>query len=340
MSWSISSHNNLTRRSFGVPAPVAVVNAWTWRDLSSQRIGRFQRRYGRFLSSFDGFVVTHAAALTQLYFGLDRPILTVLSTRYEDPYTGNRKSWAQLDRAIERSLSTGQMTVCANNRGDADYFRYFTGIEVPVVPSLCERQGGEWRRDGTGIGYAMTRGIDLSVGEWNQLRGRFTPLPTGYSWSTLCNAREVFVVPQNISTVTLFELATAGVPVAVPSRKWLATIALSNANTLRELTFAQLHRLQVPDTHRGSPLDWKSSHYLDWWLDRADFYDEDLMPNVRVVDSVSELMEGQTTADGLGREYWPTIQSRNGRLAQLRDEHMRSFLGLVHNAHKGTSEAN
>lgn len=77
--------------------------------------------------------------------------------------------------------------------------------------------------------------------------------------------------------MTLFELATAGVPVAVPSRSLFQSLRRRYKGVLDELTYAEVHRTLVSG-REGSPVDWAAGGYLDWWLDRADFYDKELMP--------------------------------------------------------------
>lgn len=85
--FSLSNHNHLVRRWFPSPDPVAIVNQRTWQDLSSDRVGRFQRRYGTFLRAFDGFVLTHTPAFFQLLSKFEKPTLIVSATRYETPFT-------------------------------------------------------------------------------------------------------------------------------------------------------------------------------------------------------------------------------------------------------------
>lgn len=63
------------------------------------------------------------------------------------------------------------------------------------------------------------------------------------------------MVPQNISTITLFELATAGVPVAISSRRFFHELKPDFEGVLDELTFAAIRRQPLPH-FRHSPVDW------------------------------------------------------------------------------------
>ena len=104
--WSISGHNHLVEGHRPVPDPVAHVNARTWRGLDDSQIARFQERYGDFLRTFDAFVVTHTPSFAQLYRGLGRPTLVVVSTRYEAPYTADPGAWRRLDAFLKPGSAT------------------------------------------------------------------------------------------------------------------------------------------------------------------------------------------------------------------------------------------
>ena len=165
-----------------------------------------------------------------------------------------------------------------------------------------------------------------------QTNGVFQPisaLGNPYSWRDLLACEEVFVLPQNISTMTLFELATAGVPVAVPGRSWMKELAAAHRTVLGELTYTQLLGLETRDMSAEDPRNWASPGYLDWWLDRADFYDPDLMPNVRVADSLEELLCGLPVSMRLGSGYPTRVMARNDRLREGRAAAVGRFLELL-----------
>ena len=88
----------------------------------------------------------------------------------------------------------------------------------------------------------------------------------------------------------LFEMATAGVPVSVPSRTFLGQLRSEYSGVLSQLTWFQVHRLKSP-SETEDPSNEEREDFLDWWLDRADFYDPELMPNVRQVGSFDELID-------------------------------------------------
>ena len=283
--FSISNHNHISRFPLWASDPVSVVNNHTWKHLDGFRISKFGRRYEKFLSTFDGFIVTYPPTFFELFRGTNMPILAVAATRYEAPYTNSSSKWSDFNKSLVSAVSDGQLTLAANNRGDADYLRYFTGLEVQIVPSYC---GGKETWNGrSGRRVTLAKDSRLRNLIMNETGGTYKPIDSlgvPYKWHDLMGCLEVFVVPQNISTMTLFELATAGVPVAVPGRKLFHDLKAKFSGVLDELTFAEIQKLQV-SSDEDNPANWQGKHYLDWWLDRADFYIKDLMPNVRIVES-------------------------------------------------------
>jgi hypothetical protein len=126
--------------------------------------------------------------------------------------------------------------------------------------------------------------------------------------------------------MTLFELATAGVPVAIPSAQWMLKLIDEKFSVLGELTFTQMLGHNTCKFASDDPRNWKSENYLDWWLGRADFYDSSLMPNVRIVDSFEELTAGATAAERVGARYLQVIEERNSLIHQNRAAFMRTFV--------------
>ena len=321
--FSISGANRLVDHKLPVPDPVAHVNSSNWRELGPKKIGQFQSRYEIFLSGFDGFVVTHTPSFTELYSKYQKPILCVISTRYEAPYTDQPRQWSRLNKSLADARSSGKLILVANNRADADYFSFFTGIKVPVIPSLC-RKDVAWQ-GGSGQHLIMSKSFDLT--RLVAKKTRFEPVSSigqPFSWADLMKADEIFVIPQNVSTMTLFELATAGVPVSVPSKKMIRNWR-ADYEVMHELTYAEMLGCDV-DSRTDSPANWKSPSYLDWWLDRADFYNSSLMPNIRVVESLSDLNRIPDKSKHLSSDFQDQIRERNSNIEANWSKLIKEFL--------------
>lgn len=327
-TWSLSLHNGLLEGKRPIPDPVRYINASKWRSLDSRRISRFVEHYRDYLLGFDGFVVTYPTAFTQVFQDLGKPILSVIATRYETPYTLSPEKWLALNESLLAGIDNLSTFVVANNRADADYFQYYTSREIDVVPSLCDKQGQRWTGDSS---------RRVIVGRSNELIERIercskslyssvAVLGKPYKWNEILRCSEVCVLPQNISTMLLFELATAGVPVAVPGKALMRSLVPRYPALLGELTFAQLEGRAAEALLPDDPCNWLSGTYLDWWLDRADFYNSDLMPNVRTFETIEELCEGPTAAEALGATFPEVIETRNGLIKQKRANLIEDFV--------------
>jgi hypothetical protein len=331
-SWSISGHNHVFRRWFTKPDPVAVVNASTWKTLDQNVIDRFQDRYRRFLNSFDGYVVTHTPVFAQLFQGLDRPLLVMASTRYEAPYTDRHGLWESLNEYLKCEVINGRMVLAANNRGDVDYLEYFIGIKPRYVPSLCDYLGTNWSGRG-GDRVVQARSVRLAGEIVARSRGQIvdirSSLPRHFTWAELTRLEEVLVIPYNISTMTLFELATAGVPVTVPSIDLLSDLYGKYEGVLDQLTWHQIYGLEVP-READNPCNSHRPEFLHWWLRRSDFYDQMLMPNVRTVDSWEEAACTPHPVTTIGLPEWSSaVRDRNQAIAMQREVLVQEFLSLL-----------
>jgi len=331
--WSISRHNFVQRKVFTQPDPVRVVNARTWNHLNENMIDKFQDVYGRYLRSFDGFILTHTPSFSELFRGLDRPKLVVASTRYEAPYTTDPAQWTRFNAYVRAEVASGRMLLATNNLGDRDYCEYFLGITPRYVPSLCDYTSVSWTGS-SGFKVVQTtdslfakKVVEDSQGSWLESKA---VLKGGHSWDAVAAISEFFIIPYNISTMTLFELATAGVPVTVPSRRFLKELACEKKNgALSQLTWFQVLDKPPPE-EAGNPNNSNRKDFLDWWIDRADFYDAELMPNVRTVDSINELLEISHPALGRNRTEWmASVRERNTRLSEQRKNLVTDFMNML-----------
>lgn len=115
------------------------ISASTWHGLSPSRMAAFRREYLHLLQQYDGFVVTHALALSLIYEPLGKPIVAVNSCRYDQPmcWSGDGSFFEVLNASLASMHAKGQLHVLSNNKADAAYLRLGCGLTSPVVPSLC-----------------------------------------------------------------------------------------------------------------------------------------------------------------------------------------------------------
>ena len=223
------------------------------------------------------------------------------------------------------------MSIVGNNRGDADYFEHFVGNGVDVVPSVCDYQSpsptlGNGRSIVLGrSGPALDAVLAAGGGRWSTAAEAYG---TPHSWLDLSASREVLVIPYNVSTMTLFELATAGTPVAVPGPSLLKELVAIDDQVLSELSFFQVKGLSAEGLESDNPNNFLSGTFVDWWLERADFYNADLMPNVRIVDDFDDLREPSGDRRG-DSQYWTGALDRNEALKSRRATLIGDFLSTL-----------
>lgn len=331
VNWSISSANRHSRKIFKVQDPVKVVNGESWLNLDDNLIDQFSFHYKSFLDKFDGFIACYPPAFAALFRDFKKPTLVMSATRYEAPYTSHPRSWSDLNQYLISEQAAGRMILAGNNQGDCDYMEHYLGVKPNYVPSVCDYTDFHFSGEGS-TNVVLARDSRLS----NHIRkitdGRWLPfrdvLGSSYKWEDFRQIKEVFVIPYNISTMTLFELATAGVPVAIPSRPFMHELLKEYSEVLSELSFLQVNQMKVELEHVNSPNDFTSDFFYDWWLDRSDFYNLNLMPNVRLIGSFSELNQS-SSRDFFEdhKSYNSMISSRNSGLIAQRDELLKTFLG-------------
>lgn len=331
VSWVISNSNINFRKIFKIKDPANGLSGKNWLEFDNDDFDVFRNRYRRYLSTFDGFIACFPPAFLELYIETGKPILVVIATRYESPYTDRQSEWLRLNDTLVQGLNTGQLIIAANNRADAEYLKYFTGIDASYVPSLCEYTNQQ-RNQNSGKRLIISRGgmqlrelIESQSGlSWRSPSEEFG---SRFNWTDLHQVAEVFFLPYNISTMTLFELATSGVPVTVPSADLIKKLRELDPEILSELSFYQIRNLPTSDLADENPNKTSEDGVIDWWLAKADFYDLELMPNIRVISSLSELANPHPlNLEGVYEQQKVKRQNRNLRLFTQRRELLEGFL--------------
>jgi hypothetical protein len=296
-NWSISGHNWV----FNAPTPdVAIINQASWRGIDPSMIAAFQTHYDSFLRGFDAFIVTHTPVFAAIFEKYDKPVLLVNSCRYEQPFgwTGDLRGWGWLNTVLKRMSVKGQLANVSNNKADRDYLQLGAGVESVHIPSLCLY---------TNATYAPTKPSFVCHGD----RSFFPPhhlleaKPSmGYSWSELYSYKGIVHIPYEMSTMSLFEQYSAGVPLWLPSRAFYETC-------IREarMPFGSIYASRGPLALAGPLSD------LGFWLDRADYYDPLNFKHVRYYDSAADLLRQLeqfelTPAERAERSAW-IIARRN-----------------------------
>jgi hypothetical protein len=327
ISWNLSGNNRNFRKFFKIKDPVYPFSKKLWTDYTELDLIKFRNRYRFFLSRFDGFVVCFPPAFVEIFMDFGKPILVNIGTRYEAPYTRSQDRWDSLNQTLKSGVDSGQLSIIANNLADADYLTHFTGITPTVLPSLCEYTGIKWQ-DAQKANVLFCRNANLSheviKGSEGKIRSGKDYLGPNWSYKDLTELNSITVIPYNISTMSLFEYATAGIPVRVPSPSLLLELVLRYPDVLNEVSFLGAWGVNYADTD-DELLNYTNIETLTWWLKRADFYQTDLMPNVQVCETFSELTSTFPILQDTS-EYMAKIEYRNSRLSDDRRRVLVEFL--------------
>lgn len=298
VNWSISGHNWV----FQEPnRDVKVINQHTWRNIDARMISEFQTIYDDFLSQFDGFIVTHTPVFCMLYEKYGKPIILVNSCRYEQPYswTADFLGWSWLSSGLRRMSDRGQLIAVSNNKADQEYLRRGTGIVSTWIPSLCLYTGASHQPiHGTAVVHGSRSFFPACAA--------LVAKPDQYSWADLYSYNAVVHIPYEMSTMSLFEQYSAGVPLFLPSREFYVQCIEDGSMSFGSIYSSQ-HDPGILESS-GLPSDLKSALVSrDFWLDRADFYDSNNFKYIRFYSSRENLVEQITSfvdADREARLAW------------------------------------
>ncbi len=258
------------------------------------------------LGSYDGFVATYPPAFALLYEGLPGPTVCVLPIRYELPFTDRPEAWAALNDHLVRGVEARRIAVVANSRYDAAYYEYFTGQPAVYISSTCEYAGKLAPRWDAGLcdpGLPLLafgdapgcRAAQEAVPEVRFVRDVF---PRGYEHAQIARAGGIVWIPYNCSIMSFFEHVRLGIPVFVPSQRFLLELARSGL-ALSQLSWhgSLTAGSRLPPARAGFLPDPHTREGVEAWLPLHDFYNREEFPHVVEFDSWRDLREQARSAD-------------------------------------------
>ena len=236
---------------------VDIIGQHNWNEISPEMCDAFYERYKDELSDYDGFIVTHTPCFALLYEKFNKPIITVASTRYEAPFTTNLDGWDQFNNFLRERIDSGLIIPVTNNLYDKKYTEHFTHREWEYIPSLCEYTNLKYT--GTKedfIFYTKCKDITLPNIVKKETIG-------DGSWENIYSHKGIIHIPYNISTMSIFEQKTAGVPLIFPSLDYLLEIH----GNLAELFHGGIQEKREPPNNTNNDF-WRQKENVQF----ADFY--------------------------------------------------------------------
>jgi len=275
-SWNFSQHSFVFGRK---PADVEIINQHTWKQLDQKMIEQFHQRYDGFLQQFDGFICGFPPVFALLFEKYNKPIFMVNATRYEMPYCWepNPKMQARLENTLLSMQQRGQLIAVSNNKADVDYLKKATGVESTHIPSLClyTNQKYQPKHDQFVIYHRLQNRIKSIPGTiHNKQLGH-------YSWQELYSYKGIVHMPYEISTMSIFEQYSANIPLFMPSSSFLKQLLAK-----KKIPFNGPYTRKNYSEHLEPML---GEQWYEYWVDRADYYDQDNMPYIHFYDSVNDI---------------------------------------------------
>lgn len=284
--WLCSNHAWLLNRS---PSQVDVINEKTWKKLDKKRILTFQKKYDFFLSQFDAFFVGYPSAFVLLFAKYKKPIIMYNCVRYDMPFCWNydQEMLDHLNETLQQLDRAALLKVVSNNLADHDYFQSAPhGVQSAYIPTLGEYTKTSW--------VPKQQACVMYSGE--HLLGPVVNLvPRSqigvFSYKDLMSYSASAHIPYEISTMSMAEQYSAGMPLLFPTQRFYQKIVEENNNLLNSRYWFH-KRSWFHKRFNRYPYYLKESHVDDfpsWWIKRADFYTH--YPHVTYFDSLDELAD-------------------------------------------------
>jgi hypothetical protein len=265
------------------------INQETWKTLDRRAIQGFVSEYGEYLSGFDGFIVTHSPVFALLYESFNKPVILINSCRYEQPYSFKENNdvflWRELGERLKCMHDKGYLVAVSNNKADQEYLYLGTGIRSIHIPSLCVYTRAKYNP--ASPQYLLYTGSPFMKPMENVVPKHIF-VASGYSWKTLFSCRGIIHFPYEISTMSIFEQYSANIPLFMPSKELLKSMCKTGKYFLcsRYIRFDPEIPRYYPNSLKPALDD---NTWIDFWVDRADFYDEDNMKHIVYYNSVEHL---------------------------------------------------
>ncbi len=290
-NWSISDHNWVMNKPI---INVEIINQITWKRIQPHLIKEFQDKYDNILSTYDGFVVTHTPVFALIFEKYNKPIIMVNTCRYDQPYCWNInvELWNWLSISLSNLVKKGQLIAISNNKADQEYLRLGTNIQSIHIPSLGLYTNSKYKpqkKEFVCYGDYIFPNHPLIVSKPKE----------GYTWQDLYSFRGIIHNPYEVSTMSLFEQYSAGVPLFLPSKEFYKNLIQKQKMKL----------ISVYNNGKGYFPLIEVYTDLNFWLSRADYYDNNNFKYIYHYDSIEDLIHkitnfNESDEDHENRQKW------------------------------------
>jgi len=244
-----------------------IINVNNWFNINQDLCDAFYNKYKDELKGYDAFVHSYPPAFALLFERWNKPIITILCTRFEYP-CANRLSW--LIDGLNRLYKNGLLIPISNNLFDKAYCEKYTNFKWEHISSLCNYMGVEWVYDKKNKIKTWNKS-NLNINH-EMIDNNFNIRNKYDRDKVITTSMGVIHIPYNISIMSAFEHYYCNIPLFVPSEKFLKSTPKNKYNLLSELYFPE-HPLIIDPK----------------WISLSDWYDDNNMPYTIKFDSVEQL---------------------------------------------------
>jgi glycosyltransferase involved in cell wall biosynthesis len=279
IDWSLSNHIWIFDRQ---PDQVDIVNQHTWIFFNLDMVKAFHQKYDEFLSQFDGFIVTHSPVFCMLFEKYNKPIILINSCRYQMPFCFKNDQnylimWDKLDHCLKRLQQNGKLIGVSNNKGDMEFLKLGNGVITTHLPSLCLYTNSKYSP-------SYDQFIIHNNGNTPIIEGTIQKKELGekYKWETMYKYKGIIHIPYELSLMSIFEEYSANIPLLFPSKKFLKELIHT-----AQIIFISCYMKDGYPSKFDSVLSYP--YWIDYWVDKADYYDETNMPYIVYFDNFEHL---------------------------------------------------
>ena len=280
-------------------------NAWNLSEDLKRNFVEFYRDQIE-IKLVDAFVCFHPAAMCELYMPFNRSLIIIASTRYELARF-QADQWNQWNENLKLISQNPKNIIAANNLYDAEYIRYFTGIQVTILPSYCHYTDVQYNPSREQFLLSPIHAKNFETIFLENLREISSKFPSkspqivplrklykNYKYSDLTAHRAIIHIPYQVSIMSLFEQYRMNIPIVCPSLdllvRWHFHHMVVSERTW-DMTFYGIRPNRshingifpnVPD-----PNNEQDRHAIRYWLKFADFYQ---WPHIVYFHSIEDLL--------------------------------------------------
>jgi hypothetical protein len=294
---SLSEHTWVfNRKKDSVP----MLDNGRWMHLKAEQMSQeFFQSYKDQLNNFDAFIVTYPPTFALLYKYFNKPIIINNPIRYEWPFSFRKDDWEFFNDFLRKGVDEGKIILVANNLYDKYYMEDFIEREVEHIPSICDYYNDYYiENDNPFIYYSRDKIVEITNDKIKYKDDLFK----SHTHHDLVKFKGIIHIPYQISYMSIFEQYTSNIPLFLPTKDFLMAIHKEKRyNVLKEVSWNNYFNVEnksyIEYKKKYDPNNYNDMEATEYWLQFADFYDEEWMPYITYFSSFEELNNLVNTVD-------------------------------------------